>query len=243
MEPSGVQVKTAARFDSLRMIRFFGHILTSLGSKVLIALSGLGLAGFVVFHMLGNLQVFEGQDALNAYAAFLRDMPMALWSARLALLAIVGLHIGLSVRLAIQNRRARPAGYVVHHYRRASLTSRTMTLTGSLLLLFIVFHLVHLTAGWWTPRFIIAWISAASVTFGNIVHAFQNPLLVAIYLAGQAVLGLHLSHALSSSLQTLGMEHPMLDRLFRGAGPLVALLVVVGNVAIILAIAFGLVRA
>ena len=132
------------------MIRFFGHILASLGSKVLIALSGLGLAGFVVFHMLGNLQVFEGQDALNAYAAFLRDMPMALWSARVALLAIVGLHIGLSVRLAIQNRRARPAGYVVHHYRRASLTSRTMTLTG-VLVLFIVFHLVHLTAGW-RPR-------------------------------------------------------------------------------------------
>lgn len=244
MEPSGVQVKKAARFDSLPMIRFFGHILTSLGSKVLIALSGLGLAGFVVFHMLGNLQVFQGQDALNAYAAFLRDMPMALWSARVALLTIVGLHIGLSVRLAIQNRRARPAGYVVHHYRRASLASRTMTLTGSLLVLFIVFHLVHLTAGWLDPEFHNRVdLRGQRDVFGNIVRAFQNPLLVAIYLAGQAVLGLHLSHALSSSLQTLGLEHPMLDRLFRGAGPLVALLVVVGNVAIILAIAFGLVHA
>jgi succinate dehydrogenase cytochrome b subunit len=244
MEPSGVQVKTAARFESLPMIRFFGHILSSLGSKVLIALSGLGLAGFVVFHMLGNLQVFEGQDALNAYAAFLRDMPMALWSARLVLLAIIGLHIVLSIRLAIQNRRARPAGYVVHRYRRASLASRTMALTGSLLLLFILFHLVHLTAGWLDPALHNRLDSRGQRdVFGNIVHAFQNPLLVVIYLAGQAVLGLHLSHALSSSLQTLGIQHPMLDRLFRGAGPLVALLVVVGNVAIVLAIAFGLVHA
>ncbi len=226
------------------MIRLFGHILTSLGSKVLIALSGLGLAGFVVFHMLGNLQVFEGREALNAYAAFLRDMPMALWSARLALLAIVGLHIGLSIRLAIHNRRARPTGYAVHHYRRASLASRTMMLTGSLLVLFIVFHLMHLTAGWLDPVLHNRVdLRGQRDVFGNVVHAFQNPLLVVIYLVGQVVLGLHLSHALSSSLQSLGVEHPMLDRLFKGAGPLVALLVAVGNVAIILAIAFGLVHA
>src|SRR5688500_17072160 len=244
MEPSGVQVKKAARFDSLPMIRFFGHILTSLGSKVLIALSGLGLAGFVVFHMLGNLQVFEGQDALNAYAAFLRDMPMALWSARVALLAIAGLHIGLSARLAIQNRRARPAGYVAHHYRRASLASRTMALTGSPLVQSIALRRLQLTAGWLDPDLHKRLCRRGQRdVFGNLVHAFQTPLLVAIYLAGQAVLGLLLSHALSSSLQTLGLEHPMLDRLFRGAGPLVALLVVVGNVAIILAIGFGLVHA
>ena len=225
------------------MIRLFGHILTSLGSKVLIALSGLALAGFVVFHMLGNLQVFQGPDALNSYAAFLREMPMALWSARLFLLAIVALHIGLSVRLAINNRRARPVGYVTHRYRRASLASRTMALTGSLLVLFIVFHLLHLTAGWVDPAMhnrLDVW--GHRDVFGNVVHAFQNPWLVLIYLAGQVVLGLHLSHALSSTLQTFGMEHPMLDRLFRGAGPLIAMLVVVGNTAIVLAIAFGLVH-
>ena len=79
--------------------------------------------------------------------------------------------------------------------------------------------------------------------FGNVVHAFQNPALVVIYLTGQVALGFHLSHALSGSLQSLGLEHPMLDRLFRGAGLLVAMLVVVGNAAIVLAIAFGLVRA
>jgi succinate dehydrogenase / fumarate reductase, cytochrome b subunit len=225
------------------MIRFFGHILTSLGSKVLIALSGLALAAFVVFHMLGNLQVFQGQEALNSYAALLREMPMALWGVRLTLLAILAVHLGLSIRLAVHNRRARPAGYVVREYRRATLASRTMALTGSLLVLFVVFHLLHLTAGVVDPAAHNRLdIRGQRDVFGNVVHAFQNPLLVVIYLVGQAVLGLHLSHALSSSLQTLGMEHPMLDRLFRGAGPLIAMLVVAGNTAIVLAIAFGLVH-
>jgi succinate dehydrogenase / fumarate reductase cytochrome b subunit len=226
------------------MIRFFGHILTSLGSKVLVALSGLGLAGFVVFHMLGNLQVFQGPEALNTYAAFLRDMPILLWTARLGLLGMVSLHIGLAIRLALHNRRARPVGYAVREYRQASLSSRTMAVTGSLLLLFIVFHLLHLTAGWVDNSFPDRLdVRGHRDVFGKVVHAFQNPLFVLIYLAGQAALGLHLSHALSSSLQTLGVEHPILDRLFKGAGPLVALLVVVGNVAIVLAVAIGMVRA
>jgi len=151
---------------------------------------------------------------------------MALWGVRLTLLAILAVHLGLSIRLAVHNRRARPAGYVVREYRRATLASRTMALTGSLLVLFVVFHLLHLTAGVVDPAAHNRLdIRGQRDVFGNVVHAFQNPLLVVIYLVGQAVLGLHLSHALSSSLQTLGMEHPMLDRLFRGAGPLIAMLV------------------
>ena len=137
------------------MMRLFNHFQTSLGSKVVVALTGLGLAGFVVFHMLGNLQIFEGRDALNGYAAFLRDMPILLWTARLGLLSIVALHIGLAVRLALQNRRARPVAYAVREYRKASLASRTMAVTGSLLLLFIVFHLLHLTAGVVGPFFFL----------------------------------------------------------------------------------------
>ena len=226
------------------MIRLLGHILTSLGSKVLVALSGLGLAGFVVFHMLGNLQVFEGANALNSYAAFLREMPILLWTARLGLLGVVSVHIGLAIRLVMRNRRARPVGYEVRDYRQASVASRTMALTGGLLLLFIIFHLLHLTLGVVDSSFTDRLdAQGRRDVFSKVIHAFQNPLFVVLYLAGQMVLGLHLSHALSSSLQTLGIEHPILDRLFRGAGPVVALLVVAGNMAIILAVALGMVRA
>lgn len=226
------------------MTRFFSVLLTSLGSKVVVALTGLGVAGFVVFHMLGNLQVFEGAEALNTYAAFLRELPILLWSARLGLLFIAALHIGLTIRLAIHNRRARPVPYAAREYRKASLASRTMALTGGLLLLFIIFHLLHFTVGVVDTSFSDRLdLRAHRDVYGKMIHAFQNPWFALLYLAAQGILGLHLSHGVSSSLQTLGLEHPLLNRLFRAAGPLVAGLVVLGNSAIILAIALGVLHA
>ncbi|BCA55169.1 Succinate dehydrogenase/fumarate reductase, cytochrome b558 subunit [Nitrospira sp. KM1] len=226
------------------MNRPFGYVQTSIGHKVIVALSGLLLAAFVVFHMLGNLQVFQGAAALNGYAAVLRDMPLLLWTARLGLLGLVGMHLVIGVRLAQRNRRARPEGYAARTYRRASFASRTMAASGMLLILFIIFHILHLTVGVVDHTFVEGVDGRGQRdVFGKVVHAFQNPLYVTIYLAAQAVLGLHLSHALSSSFQTLGLEHPLLDRLFRGTGPVVAGFVVVGNIVIILAIASGVVRA
>lgn len=217
---------------------------TSLSGKIVVALTGLGLAGFVIFHMLGNLQVFEGPDAINGYAAFLREMPIVLWAARLALLAVVILHIALAIQLALRNRRARPVAYAVHEYRVASLASRTMAITGSLLLLFIVFHLLHLTAGLFDPSTPIQLDERGHVdVYGKVLRAFQNPLYVAFYCVGQVVLGMHLSHAVSGSLQTLGFDHAVLTRLFNAAGPAVALFVVLGNLMIIFAVFLGLVRA
>ena len=217
---------------------------TSLSSKVAVALTGLGLVGFVVFHMLGNLQVFEGPNALNGYAAFLREMPIVLWTARLGLLAVAVVHIALAVQLALRNRRARPVAYAVREYRAASLASRTMALTGSLLLLFIVFHLLHLTAGLVDPSFYNQVDERGRPdVYGKMIHAFNNPLYVALYCAGQLVLGLHLSQAVSGSLQTLGLEHAALTRLFKVAGPATALFVVLGNLMIICAVFLGLVRA
>jgi succinate dehydrogenase / fumarate reductase cytochrome b subunit len=226
------------------MTRHLTEFLTSLGCKIVVALTGLGLTGWVIFHMLGNLQVFEGPDALNTYAAFLRELPILLWSARIGLFVIAALHVGLTIRLAIHNRKARPVPYAVREYRKASFASRTMAWTGSFLLLFIIFHLLHFTAGTVDMSFADRLdLQGHRDVYAKVVHAFQNPLFVVLYLAAQGVLGLHLSHGVSSSLQTLGLEHPLLNRLFRSAGPLVAGIVVLGNVAIILAIAFGVVRA
>jgi succinate dehydrogenase / fumarate reductase cytochrome b subunit len=217
---------------------------SSLGSKVAVALTGLGLTVFVVFHMLGNFQVFEGPDALNGYASLLRDMPILLWIVRLGLLGIAVLHIALAVQLALRNRRARPVAYAVREYRNASLAARTMALTGSVLLLFIVFHLLHLTAGLVDPSAPDRLDARGHRdVYGKLVHAFQNPLYVALYLVGQLALGVHLSHAVSSSLQTLGIEHAAFNRLFKAAGPAVALFVVLGNLAIMFAVFLGLVRA
>jgi succinate dehydrogenase / fumarate reductase, cytochrome b subunit len=226
------------------MMHRVNDLQTSLGSKVVVALTGVGLAGFVVFHMLGNLQVFQGADTLNSYVAFLRDMPILLWTVRLVLLGMVTFHIGLAIRLALHNRRARPVAYAVREYRQASLASRTMAVTGSVLLLFIIFHLLHLTAGVVDTSFPDRLdFQGHRDVYGKVVHAFRNPLVVALYLVGQLALGLHLSHAVSSSLQTLGLEHAALNRLFKAIGPAVALFVVFGNLVIIFAIFLGIVRA
>src|SRR4051794_28170067 len=106
------------------MIRLLTHLRASIGSKMAVAVTGLGFVFFVIFHMLGNLQIFQGREAINGYAAFLRDMPMALWSARAALLMVVAIHIAVALKLAIRNRRARPIGYATRQYWQASLASR-----------------------------------------------------------------------------------------------------------------------
>jgi succinate dehydrogenase / fumarate reductase, cytochrome b subunit len=230
-------------YNDVRMTRFFGHFQSSVGTKGIVTVTGLGLVVFVVFHMLGNLQVFEGPQALNTYAAFLRELPIVLWTVRIGLLGIAVVHIVSAVRLSLNNRRARPADYAVHRYRRASFASRTMAASGILLLLFLVFHLLHLTAGVIGPASVDHLDAEGHRdVYGTLIHAFQNPFMVAVYLAGQVGLVFHLSHAVSSSMQTLGLEHAALDRLFKAAGPSVALLVVLGNVAIILAIFLGIVR-
>ena len=239
--PTGV-VNGKTAWKNRGMIRLFNQFQTSLDSKVVVALTGLGLTGFVVFHMLGNLQVFEGADAVNTYAAFLREMPILLWTVRLGLLSLVALHIGLAVQLALRNRRARPVPYAVREYRKASLASRTMALTGTLLFLFIIFHLLHLSGGVVDTSFPDRLdLQGHRDVYGKMVHAFRKPLFVVLYLAGQLVLGFHLTHAVSSSLQTMGLEHTALNRLFKASGPAVALLVVLGNLMIIFAIFLGIV--
>ena len=225
------------------MIPLLSHFQTSVGSKVIVALTGLGLVGFVLFHMLGNLQVFEGAVALNRYAALLHEMPILLWMARIGLLSVLIIHVSLAIQLSVRNRRARPVAYVVREYRSASMASRTMAVSGMVLLLFIVFHLLHLTAGVIDSSFPDRLDTEGHRdVYGKIVHAFQNPLVVMLYVVGQLGLGLHVSHAVSSSLQTLGLEYGAFNRLFKVAGPVVALLVVLGNTAILIAVFLGIVR-
>lgn len=225
------------------MTRFFSHLQSSVGKKMVMALTGIGLVGFVSFHMLGNLQLFEGPHAFNGYAAFLRDMPIVLWAVRIGLLSIAVIHIGLALQLSTRNRRARPVEYMMHRYRQASFASRTMAISGIVLLVFLVFHLLHLTAGVLDPAFSDRLDSEGHRdVYSKVVHALHNPFVVILYLAGQVGLGLHLSHAISSSLQTMGLEHAALNRLLKAVGFVIGLMVVLGNVAIILGVFGGIVH-
>src|SRR4051812_40235838 len=116
---------------------------SSLGKKFFMSVSGLALFGFVVGHLIGNLQIFEGQDKLNAYGVFLRSIPGPLWGARIGLLVMLVIHIRTSAQLTVENRRARPQQYVKKDSVQATLASRTMMLSGLMVFAYVVYHLLH----------------------------------------------------------------------------------------------------
>jgi succinate dehydrogenase / fumarate reductase cytochrome b subunit len=220
------------------MSRASSFLRSSLGLKILMALSGLALFGFVIAHMVGNLQAFLGPEALNGYAEKLRLVPSLLWAARLGLLAAVLVHIWSAWRLTLMNRAARPQGYREHAWRESTYASRTMRWSGVLLLLFIVYHLLHFTFGARAvhPHFV------PGDVFHNFVTGFQNPLVSLAYIVAMLFLGLHLYHGAWSFLQTLGLSHPRYNPLRHAFATFVTVVVVAGNISFPVAVLAGVIR-
>jgi succinate dehydrogenase / fumarate reductase cytochrome b subunit len=220
---------------------------SSVGKKVIVAITGTVLMLYVVAHVLANLKAFQGDGgadgaALDRYAEFLRTagepvIPYEglLWTVRVVLLACFLIHVvGVTQLAAGRNRAARPAGYPAPRIAR-SLASRTMFWGGVFLLVFIVFHVLHLTTGTIDPGNF-----AEGAVYHNLDEAFANPLFVAIYVAASAVLGLHLYHGLWSSLQTAGWDKPNRNPTFRRLSAATAGLAAVGFAAVPIAFWTGI---
>lgn len=188
------------------------------GAKALMAVTGLMLSGFLLGHIAGNLLIYAGPDALNAYAEGLRKFPALLWVARIGLLAAFFGHLGLAIYVTRSNRAARPVRYSFNNTVQATIASRSMLLTGLLIFAFVVFHLAHFT--WRNTDPTIAAMGEFEV-YQMIVYAFKQPLVSATYLIAMAAIGLHLSHGLASVFQTLGLNHPRYNKLVRGSAPIV----------------------
>lgn len=213
---------------------------TTIGKKIVMAVTGLIMTGWLAVHMLGNLQVFLGPKAFNEYAALLqgRLLPVTgelLWVMRGGLLLVIALHIASIVQLATASRAARAQGYAGGWTPKASnFASRSMRLGGVALFAFIVFHLLDLTVG---AAFVHpTWDHVDA--HGNLVASLTNPLKLVFYVIGNVALGLHLAHGISSTFQTLGLNtggNRRTARLVSGA----ALLIPIGNIVIALAVASG----
>ncbi len=179
---------------------------TTIAKKAIIAITGVILVGFVVIHMLGNLQVYLGPEVLNEYSAFLKSKPLVLWGARMVLLVSVVTHIGLTLMLANRNGRARKVGYAKHSSATDSIleryASRTMVWSGPILLFFIVYHILHLTIGF-TPGYAFS----ETDVYSNLVQGFQNAYISIVYIVAMLALGMHLYHGVFSVFQTLGVQH------------------------------------
>lgn len=213
-----------------------GALRSTIGRKLAMAISGVVLCGFVLIHMSGNLLLYKGPEAINAYAATLKANAAILWGARVLLLGAVVLHAWAAFSLMALNKAARPLGYRATAYDASSYASRTMRFGGPLLVLFIVYHLLHLTVGALHPRF-----DAANV-YGNVVLGFQNPAVALFYVISMLALSLHLFHGVSSMLQTLGLSHPQYNPVRRVLGAGFAAVVTLGNLSFPLSVFFGLVR-
>ncbi len=217
-----------------RLSRLF---LSSVGSKYVMALTGLGLMMFVIVHMSGNLLIYFGKDALNAYAHNFTEHPVLLWSARGGLLAIFLIHLLFALRTERDNESARPIRYVYEDTIQASWASRHMMLTGVVILLFVIYHLLHFTFGIVDPDdFKYAIEPKEGDVAGMVIAGFQQPLIAASYILAQVFLGLHLWHGGSSWLQHLGLNGRGYDTVVNYVGPVVAAVVVAGNCSIPLVI-------
>jgi succinate dehydrogenase / fumarate reductase cytochrome b subunit len=216
---------------------------SSIGAKAIMAVTGLLLLGFVIGHLLGNLQMFLGQDAVNSYAQGLRDLGPLLWVVRIGLLVVFLAHIATGIRLANANENARPVAYQKPHTIRATPASRSMALTGIVILAYVLFHLAHLTFGVIYPDYAdLVDAQGRHDVYSMAVLGFQEWWLTGTYLIAMGVLGLHLRHGISSFFQTLGLNHPRYNPVIEKLGPAGGGLIVLGYVSIPLGVLAGIIQ-
>jgi succinate dehydrogenase / fumarate reductase cytochrome b subunit len=213
---------------------------SSVGKKVLMAVSGVVLYGFVFVHMLGNLKVYQGREAFNHYAEGLRTLGapffgygQLLWILRIILLAALAVHLVAVVQLYGKSRAARKHSYKKFDGLEFSYASRTMLWGGVLLLAYVVYHLLHLTFGSVHPNFI------PGDAYNNFVVGFQQWPASLAYIVAMVPLGLHLYHGFWSMLQTLGANNPKYNRMRRPTALTLSLLIVLLNISFPVAVLLG----
>lgn len=195
---------------------------SSLGKKFIMAATGLALFLFVLLHLLGNLQVFLGWEVLNRYGNFLQTNLELIWPARIGLLVMVLLHIWSAIKLSAENRAARPQPYAQYQVVSASYASRTMLMSGLIILAFIIYHLLHFTVQMQTLNLVgkdfstLVDAKQQHDIFAMMVLGFRNPVVSGFYVVAMFLLFLHLSHGLSAMFQSLGWKShaygPIIDR-------------------------------
>jgi succinate dehydrogenase / fumarate reductase cytochrome b subunit len=208
---------------------------SSVGLKLVMAATGVVLSLFVLGHMLGNLQVFQGAEAIDAYGKLLRREPALLWAVRLFLLVSVGLHLWSYFALLRKNMQARPQAYQVKKNRETSWASLSMTITGPFILAFIIYHILHMTTGTVHPSF------EEGAVYHNLVVGLRG-IVGVIYIFAMIALAFHLWHGVWSMFQTLGVPEQRHGTLARHFATAFTLVVTLGFIAVPLAALTGFLK-
>ncbi len=215
---------------------------STIGLKVVMAVSGLLMVGFVLQHLLGNLQVFSGQQAFNEYAAFMQGLGGIKWAARLGLIAVLVVHVLAAVELDRRNKAARPQRYAELRSQRTKPYAKMMLLTGWVVLAYLAYHIAHFTLE------VVDYQPATDAAglrdiYTNFVRSFSDPRIVTTYVVANVALAFHLAHAVSSTFRTLGLARGRFRAPLAAVGPAIGLVVGLGNVSMPVACLLGIISA
>ena len=217
-------------------------LMSSVGSKVVMAITGLGLGVFLVGHLAGNLLAFLGRDAFNHYAATLKGNPVLLWGARSALLIGFPLHIFAAIRSLMLNRAARPVPYAHEPQAPASEGAKSMMLSGALVLIYFIYHLAHFTWHLTGPQPSMLLPDGGYDAYTMLVMGFQQPLISLVYIVAMVLLSGHLSHGIYSIFQHLGFWGAKWTPFLKNAALVIAYGLCAAFAAIPLAVLVGFIK-
>jgi succinate dehydrogenase / fumarate reductase cytochrome b subunit len=228
--------------------RMVKALTSTLSLKIVMAVTGLLGAGFVLFHMAGNLQMFLGRDAYNSYAEFMQGLGAFKWLARGGLLTILALHVTTAVILVQRNQSARPERYAILKPRHTSLAALYMAELGIVLLVFIIYHLAHFTLGLVHHEFGgVDYYALTQATehgvrhdlYSHVIASFKQPLIAGIYVFANVCLAAHLAHGATSMFKTVGLTVGRWKVPFEVVGPAFGVIVGLGNISMPLAVWAG----
>ena len=216
------------------VVRFYG---STIGRKIVMAVTGIVLVGFVTVHMIGNLLVHRGAAAMNGYAAILKSNFVLLWGTRAMVLLALVFHIHAAITLSRRAAAARPDRYAKLTPRSSTRSARLMRAGGLLLAGFVVFHILHFTTGTILPSLFID-----GEAYQNVVRSFSVAWVAIFYLVAMGALALHLHHGIWSLFQTLGANHPHVDGIRLRLAWVLSVGIPLGFVSVPLGVVLGMVR-
>ena len=216
---------------------------SSVGRKMLVAVTGQLMVLFIVIHVLGNTTVYFG--GLNAYAEKLHSLPLLVWLTRGVMGVVLAVHLFFSIQVTLENWGSKPASYAVTKHLRSTVASRNMIWTGAVIGAFLIFHLLHFTFQVINPAFAAAAnmdaLGRPDVTL-MVVASFQHFVASFIYIAAMVALGLHLVHGIQSSFQTLGINNERALPFVIKTGSVTAVILFLGYISIPIVILLGLLK-
>src|SRR5580692_13052899 len=231
---------SARKFSRNPLIAFYQ---SSIGKKYVVAVTALLLIVYVLGHLLGNLQIYLGPDRINAYATFLHDLGPILWAVRALLIAAFVIHIVATIQLAQENRLAKPQKYAVAGYQRSTTASRTMLISGLIVLCFVIYHLLQFTVQVTDREFREVHDSLGRHdVYRMLILGFRNPFVSLFYVVGLFLLTTHLTHGFASVIQTLGINNRKIANFVSSGGQTLAWVVFAGYISIPVTIFLGIIR-